>query len=68
MTNLGHDRTQLEPMALKALAATGCEELTALADRGYFNGRCWRVKGQASFPAPQDRVDERRRFFSRHDK
>ena len=38
VTNLGHDRTQLEPMALKALAATGCEELTALADRGYFNG------------------------------
>jgi transposase len=38
VTNLGHDRTQLEPMALKAQAATGCEELTALADRGYFNG------------------------------
>ena len=36
--NLGHDRTQLEPMAMKAQAATGCEELTALADRGYFNG------------------------------
>ena len=38
VTNLGHDRTQLEPMALKAQAATGCEDLTALADRGYFNG------------------------------
>jgi len=38
VTNLGHDRTQLEPMALKAQAATGCEELTALADRGYYNG------------------------------
>ena len=38
VTNVGHDRTQLEPMALKAQAATGCEELTALADRGYFNG------------------------------
>src|SRR5450631_4680560 len=32
VTNLGHDRTQLEPMAQKAHAATGCEELTALAD------------------------------------
>jgi hypothetical protein len=31
VTNLGHDRTQLKPMALKALAATGCVELTALA-------------------------------------
>ena len=38
VTNLGHDRTQLEPMALKARDATGCEEITALADRGYFNG------------------------------
>jgi transposase len=38
VTNQGHDRTQLEPMALKAQAATGCETLTALADRGYLNG------------------------------
>jgi transposase len=36
--NQGHDRTQLNPMALKAQQATGCEEITALADRGYFNG------------------------------
>lgn len=39
VTNIGHDRTQLVPMALKAQEATGCEEITALADRGYFNGR-----------------------------
>jgi transposase len=38
VTNVGHDRTQLEPMARKAREATGCEEITALADRGYFNG------------------------------
>ena len=38
VTNLGHDRTQLQPMALKALQATGCEALITLADRGYFNG------------------------------
>ena len=38
VTNVGHDRTQLAPMALKAQQATGCEEVTALADRGYFNG------------------------------
>ncbi|SFK87599.1 Transposase DDE domain-containing protein [Methylocapsa palsarum] len=38
VTNVGHDRTQLAPMARKALAAIGCEEITALADRGYFNG------------------------------
>jgi transposase len=38
VTNVGHDRTQLEPMARKAREAMGCEELTALADRGYYNG------------------------------
>jgi Transposase DDE domain len=36
--NQGYDRHQLVPMALKAQQATGCEQITALADRGYFNG------------------------------
>lgn len=37
VTNIGHDRTQLAPMALKAKAALGADHLTALADRGYYN-------------------------------
>src|ERR1700747_3394829 len=37
-TNQGYDRHQLAPMAFKAQQATGCEHITALADRGYFNG------------------------------
>src|SRR3954463_6363295 len=36
--NQGYDRHQLAPMAFKAQEATGCEQVTALADRGYFNG------------------------------
>src|SRR5215213_6285670 len=36
--NQGYDRHQLAPMALKAQQATGCERVTALADRGYFSG------------------------------
>ncbi len=36
--NQGYDRHQLAPMALKAQQATGCEQVTALADRGYFSG------------------------------
>jgi transposase len=36
--NQGYDRHQLAPMALKAQRATGCMQITALADRGYFNG------------------------------
>jgi transposase len=38
VTNVGHDRTQLVPMALRAQEAMGNEEITVLADRGYFNG------------------------------
>src|SRR5579864_615314 len=38
VTNLGHDRTQLSSMANQARSATGKEELTVLADRGYFKG------------------------------
>ena len=38
VTNVGHDRTQLVSMALKAKEATGNAEITVLADRGYFNG------------------------------
>src|SRR5262249_5116398 len=34
--NQGHDRSQLAPMALKVQGATDCEQVTALADRGYF--------------------------------
>jgi transposase len=36
--NQGYDRQQLVPMALKAQQTTGCENITVLADRGYFNG------------------------------
>jgi hypothetical protein len=38
VTNAGHDRTQLVPMGVSALQATGCKEIIVLADRGYFNG------------------------------
>jgi transposase len=38
VTNQGYDRNQLTNMALQAKAATGAEDLTVLADRGYFSG------------------------------
>ena len=37
VTNLGHDRTQLSPMARQANEAIGEGSLTVLADRGYFS-------------------------------
>jgi transposase len=38
VTNIGSDRAQLTSMSHKARDATGCEEVTVLADRGYYNG------------------------------
>jgi Transposase DDE domain len=38
VTNVGHDRTQLASMSRQAKDAAGVEELTVLADRGYFSG------------------------------
>jgi transposase len=38
VTNQGYDRHQLAPMAFKAQQAMGREQITAAADRGYFNG------------------------------
>jgi hypothetical protein len=39
VTNTGHDRAQLTPMARQAQAAVGRAQLTVLADRGYFSGQ-----------------------------
>lgn len=38
VTNVGSDRSQLTSMGSKARDATGCAEITVLADRGYYNG------------------------------
>jgi hypothetical protein len=38
VTNHGHDRQQLSPVAQHVAQATGQARLTVLADRGYFNG------------------------------
>ena len=38
VTNVGSDRAQLTAMSRKARAASGREEVTVLADRGYYNG------------------------------
>jgi transposase len=38
VTNVGHDRHALATMAQQASAAVGNEDLTVIADRGYFSG------------------------------
>src|SRR5476649_2181111 len=71
VTNLGHDRTQLEPMAVKAQVATGCEQITALADRGYFNGdqvlACEGTGVLPFIPKTDTSSAAQRGFFTRHD-
>ena len=71
VTNLGYDRTQLEPMALKAQAATGCAELTALADRGYFSGEqvlaCEGTGVLPCIPKTDTSGATKRGFFTRQD-
>ena len=39
VTNVGSDRSQLATMAKQAKEATDCDDLSVLADRGYFNGK-----------------------------
>ncbi|MGB5628945.1 MAG: IS1182 family transposase [Woeseiaceae bacterium] len=38
VTNVGHDRSQLSPMAKQAKEVLEVDELDVVADRGYFNG------------------------------
>lgn len=38
VTNVGSDRSQLANMATQAKEAIHCDELTVVADRGYYNG------------------------------
>jgi hypothetical protein len=69
--NQGHDRSQLAPMGLKAQQATGCETLTALADRGYFSGEqvlsCEGTGIAPIVPKTQTSSGTKRGFFTRED-
>ena len=69
--NQGHDRSQLAPMALKAQEATGCEQVTALADRGYFSGdqvlSCEGTGVAPIVPKTLTSSGTKRGFFARQD-
>jgi transposase len=69
--NQGHDRSQLAPMALKAQEATGCEQVTALADRGYFSGdqvlSCEGTGVAPIVPKTLTSSGTKRGFFTRQD-
>jgi len=71
VTNQGYDRHQLAPMALKAQQAMGCEKITALADRGYFNGdqvlSCEGTGVAPIVPKTLTSSGAKRGFFTRQD-
>lgn len=71
VTNVGHDRDQLSSMAQKAREATGCDELTVLADRGYFKGEeildCERAGIKTLVPKPQTSGNKARGLFDKAD-
>src|ERR1700751_4400161 len=69
--NQGYDRHQLAPMAFKAQQATGCQQVTALADRGYFNGdqvlSCEGTGVAPVMPKTLTSGNTKRGFFTRQD-
>ncbi len=71
VTNLGHDRTQLSPMARQAREAVGQGELTVLADRGYFSSeeflKCDQQGIKALVPKPETSNNRARGLFDRRD-
>ena len=71
VTNIGHDRSQLASMGKKALEATGHEEITALADRGYYDGEevlaCEGTGVLPCVPKTLTSNNPNRGLFSRHD-
>src|SRR4030088_2737655 len=71
VTNQGYDRQQLAPMAFKAQQATGCDKITAVPARGYFNGdqvlSCEGTGVAPIVPKTLTSSGAKRGFFTRQD-
>jgi transposase len=71
VTNLGHDRTLLSPMAKQASAAVGKKHITVLADRGYYSSQeifeCDRAGIAPLLPKPQTSNNHANGLFDRRD-
>jgi transposase len=71
VTIVGHDRTQLASMGHQAREATGANDLTVLADRGYFSGEevlaCDEAGIVAIVPKPLTSSGLKRGFFAKQD-
>ena len=71
VTNVGHDRHQLAPMANQAREAVGTEEITVVADRGYFTGEqivdCEQSGIATLVPKPHTSGNKAKGFFDKKD-
>jgi hypothetical protein len=71
VTNVGHDRGQLAAMAQQAQAATGCQDLDVLADKGYFKGEeilaCHDAGMMPFVPRPLTSASKAEGRFDKHD-
>jgi transposase len=71
VTNVGHDRGQLNNMATQAKEAMATDELTIVADRGYYNGKeikaCEDAGYKTFLPKCQTSVNQAQGLFGKRD-
>lgn len=71
VTNVGHDRTQLANMSMQVKDVLAIEELTVVADRGYFKGEeilaCEEAGITTYLPKPQTSGNMSKGLFGKRD-
>jgi len=71
VTNVGTDRSQLANMAKQAQEATQCDDLSVLADRGYYNGEeilaCDKAGITAYVPKTQTSNNQAKGLYGKRD-
>jgi len=71
VTNQGHDRAQLLNMSSQAKAVLDVDELTVVADRGYYSGEeiklCEEAGIKTYLPKPQTSGNQARGYFGKRD-
>ena len=71
VTNVGHDRAQLSPMAKQAKATLEVDELDVVADRGYFSSEeilaCAQAGITVTLPKPQTSGNKAKGRFVKQD-
>ena len=71
VTNQGHDRTQLANMSTQAQAILDQQEVTVVADRGYYSGEeiklCEEAGIKTYLPKPQTSGNQAKGYFGKRD-